>query len=185
MPYTVWTGKEQDLEHVHTFWCLVQYLKVGHDKDKKGKLDHKTAYGIFLGMPKAQSGYLIWDPTRPEILVRTDVKFYEDVPGYPRLLEKTKPVQPRDSDFFTLFPMGGSTQEAPPAVPSRAIVPSPPTQAPASSSPIDAIHLSSDSESGVHEDAEDTASEEQREESIADRVAARRRAQFASFEDIL
>ena len=98
---------------------------------------------------------------------------------------------PKDDDFFTLFPIG----EAPPAV-----SPAPPTTSqpadpaatqpslsllPAPSSPIDAIQLSSDSESGVHEDAEDTASEEQREESIADRVAARRRAQFASFGDIL
>ena len=188
VPHTVWTGKEQNLKHVHTFGCLVQYLKVGHDKDKMGKLAPKTAYGIFLGMPKAQSGYLIWDPTRPEILVRSDVKFHEDTPGYPRLLQKATPLVPRDSDFFNLFPMGEGQPKAPSAVPIRAVVPTPPSPTPPSSSPIDAIQLSSDTESGVHDTSgheEAAVDTPQREESIADRVALRRRAQFASFGDVL
>ena len=191
VPLTAWTGKKTDLKSLHTFGALVQYLKVGHDKPTAGKLAPKTAYGIFLGMPKDQAGFLIWDPTRPEILVRTDVKFYDNQPGYPRLRQKVTPVVPRDDDFFTLFPMGGAPStisQAPPtasqpadpaaAQPSTSLIPPP-------SSPIDAVQLSSDSESGVHEESEDNASEEQREESIADRVASRRRAQFASFGDIL
>ena len=56
---------------------------------------------------------------------------------------------------------------------------------PAPSSPIEAIQLSSDTESGVHGGEEDGESEAQREESISERVAARRRAQFASFGDVL
>lgn len=189
IPLKAWSGKTNDLKLLHTFGCLVQYLKVGHDKKNMGKLAPKTAYGVFLGMPKNQAGFLIWDPTRTEILVRTDVKFYDDTPGYPRLLHKERPMVPRDSDYFTLFPMvevqgaqGASPATSPPSA-------TPPTSSPlpASSSPIDAIQLSSDTESGVNGNDEDDEGEvnQEREESIADRVAARRRAQLASFGDIL
>ena len=85
VPLTEWTEKQTDLKSLHTFGCLVHYLKVGHDKPTAGKPAPKTAYGIFLGLPKDQAGFLIWDPTRPKIMVRMDVKFYEDQPGHPRL----------------------------------------------------------------------------------------------------
>ena len=122
-------------------------------------------------------------------MVRTDVKFYEDKPGYPRLRQKVTPTVPRDDDFFTLFPMCGapstipltpSTATASPAAtpPSLSLLPTLPP-------PIDVIQLSSDTESGVDGGEEDGESEVQREESISDRVAARRRAQFASFGDVL
>ena len=189
VPLTAWTGKQTDLKSLHTFGCLVQYLKIGHDKPTAGKLAPKTAYGIFLGLPKDQAGFLIWDPTRPEIMVRTDVKFYEDQPGFPRLRQKASPKVPLDDDFFTLFPMGGAPSAVPPtpspaASTQAAIQPSFPLL-PAPPPPIDVIQLSSDIESGVHGGDEDGESEVQREESISDRVAARRRAQFASFGDVL
>ena len=183
-----WSGEKTNLKLLHTFGCLVQYLKVGHDKDNGGKLTPKTAYAIFIGMPKDQSGYLIWDPTRSEILVRTDVKFYDNVPGYPRMKNSNQPMQPRDSDYFTLFPMGGGAPSVSPAIPPLARTPTTPSLLPAPLIPIDAIQLSSDTESGVNghmEDAEEEVQGRQREESIADRVAARRRAQFASFGDVL
>ena len=99
---------------------------------------------------------------------------------------------PKDDDFFSLFPMGEAplaVSRAPlaadqPAAPPAAAQPSP-SLLPNPSSPIDAIQLSSDSKSGVHEGGEDNESEVQREESIPHRVAIRRRAQFASFGDIL
>ena len=124
---------------------------------------------------------------RLEILVRTDIKFYEDQPGYPRLRQRATPTEPLDDDFFTLFPMGG-VPSAVPTTPSPA--PAPPAPPPLSFLPaplpyIDVIQLSSDTESGVHGGDEDGESEVQREESIFDRVAARRRAQFASFGDVL
>ena len=189
VPLTAWTGKQTDSKSLHTFGCLVQYLKVGHDKPTTGKLAPKTAYGVFLGLPKDQAGFLIWDPTKPEILVRTDVKFYKDQPGYPRLRQKATPTVPLDDDFFTLFPMGGAPSKVPPT-PSPAAGPPAATQPllsllPALPPPIDVIQLSSDTESGVHGGEEDGESEVQREESISDRVAARRREQFASFGDVL
>ena len=92
---------------------------------------------------------------------------------------------PQDADYFTLFPMGG----APPAVPPP---PSPTVAPPVAAAPplsllldpsplIDPIQLSSDTESGVHGGDEDGGSEVEREESIAERVFARHRAQLASF----
>ena len=96
---------------------------------------------------------------------------------------------PQDAYYFTLFPMGGAPPAVPPP-PSPAVAPSvaapPPVSLLLDPPPlIDAIQLSSDTESGVNGNEEETESEVQREDTIADRVAARRRAQFASFGDIL
>ena len=191
IPLEAWTGKQQNFEKIHTFGCLVQYLKVGHDKEKhSNKFASKTAYAIFLGMPKNQAGYLLWDPTRSDILVRDDVRFYDDTPGYPRLvLKKNQPKEPRDSDYFTLFPIGDGAATKPPT-PNSSATPTdslPPLLQP--TSPIDAIQLSSDTESGAGDDNEEDEGEVDGEpnegESIADRVAARRRATFAAFGDVL
>ena len=141
-------------------------------------------------MPKHQAGYLIWDPTRTEILVRDDIKFYDDVPGYPRLqLDKKTPEVPCDNEYFSLFPMEEEAAAArPSATPTPAAAPanSPLSLLPATTPPIDVIQLSSDTESGVNE-TDDEEGEVQRDlgESIADRVAARRRAHYASFGDLL
>ena len=74
------------------------------------------------------------------------------------------------------------------ATPTPAAAPanSPPSLLPATTPPIDVIQLSSDAESGVNE-TDDEEGEVERElgESIADRVAARRRANMASFGDLL
>ena len=190
IPMVAWSNKETNFKKVHTFGCLVQYLKVGHDKDKKGnKFATKTAYGIFLGMPKHQAGYLIWDPTRTDILVRDDVKFYDDIPGYPRLqLNKKNPEEPKDCEYFSLFPMeeGAAATPSVPPVPAAAPANSPPSLPPSGTPPIDVVQLSSDTESGVHEDDEEEGEVEgELGESIADRVAARHRAHFASFGDLL
>ena len=96
---------------------------------------------------------------------------------------------PQDADYFTLFPMGGAPPVVPPPPsPAVASVVAAPTPLSLLLDPpplIDAIQLSSDTESGVHGGDEDGGSEVQREESIADMVSARRRAQLASFGDVL
>ena len=79
----------------------------------------------------------------------------------------------------------GATAAPPAASQPTAAPPSSPLLL-ASPPPIDAIQLSSDTESGVHGNTEDDEEDvQQREESIADRVSARRRAQLATFGDIL
>ena len=86
----------------------MQYLKVGADKDpKSAKFASRTSFGIFLGMPVGKSGFLIFDPKRAGVLVRSDVKFFDDIPGYPRLMSanaRMEATPPRDEDFFTHFP---------------------------------------------------------------------------------
>ena len=195
IPIEEWSQKPTNLKKIHTFGCLVQYLLIGHDKRKQSeKFASKTAFGIFLGMPSNQAGFLIFDPSRKGVLVRDDVKFFEDVPGYNRLMAKgSKEVRElSDADFFSLFPDGEeesapiSATLAPTSAPAVAAVP-PPTQLP-TVPPIDVIQLSSDTESGGDGDNEGEGEVDwvtTEGESIADRVLARRRANLATFGDVL
>ena len=193
MPYESWAGKKCKIEEMHTFGCLVQYLKVGHDKDKKSaKYASKTSYGVFLGVAVGQAGFLIFDPTRVEVVVRTDVKFHESIPGYPRFIGRNAmPVNhQRDSDFFTLFPSDEPTEE-PASIPTVTHVQAHLPNQPAILPPFDVIQLSSDSESrvnlgtGIDADGGDDANGGLGAESIADRVAARYRALFGSVQETL
>ena len=192
MPYEAWTGRKHEVQKMHTFGCLVQYLKVGHDKNKKSeKFASKTSYGVFLGMAIGQAGYLIFDPTRADILVRTDIKFHDSVPGYPRLVGKNKMTvtHPQDSDFFCLFPCDEETEE--PAIsPAPSHVPATQPPIPVIIPSVDIIQLSSDTESGNHmaTDNDDTNGDDAidggGDESIADRVAARHRAMYGGIVDL-
>lgn len=190
VPIEAWTGRKHNLKMNHTFGCLVQYLKVGADKDpKSAKFASRTSFGIFLGMPVGQSGFLVFDPTRSGVLVRSDVKFFDDIPGYPRLMSakaRMEATPPRDDDFFTYFPDEDDAAPAPVPQPPLANDP-PPTSLPHPITPIDVIQVSDDTELGVDNDNEDEEVDwvTTQEESIADRVSARRRAHFASFGDVL
>ena len=124
------------------------------------------------------------------------MKFFDDIPGYPRLMSakaKREDEPPRDEYFFTLFPEDDDevpTPSAPPAAIPAAIPISiipllipPPNPVP----PIDFVQLFDDTEQGTDSEAEEeevdwVATEG---ESIAHRVSARRCAQFASFGDLL
>ena len=126
-------------------------------------------------------------------MVRTNVKFHDYVLGYPRLVGKCAPANrlPTDADFFTLFP---SSDDAPdqPGIPLDSIPPSvpPPPSKPLAISPNPVIELSSDSESNQPVDEHDDNQEVDGggvndDESIAGRVAARRRALFVGFDELL
>ena len=94
-PSEVWSRKKVRYQDSHTFGCLVQYLRVGHDKDpKSAKFVSRTAFGVFLGMAAEQAGYNIFNPLRVGLIVRTDVRFYDSVPGYPRLMGQKAAAQP-------------------------------------------------------------------------------------------
>ena len=94
-PSEIWSRKKVRYQVSHTFGYLVQYLKVGHDKDPKStKFASRTAFGVFLGMAARQVGYTIFDPLRAGLIVRTDVRFYDSVPGYPRLMGQKAAAQP-------------------------------------------------------------------------------------------
>lgn len=194
VPIEAWNGTKHDLKMNRTFGCLVQYLKAGVDKDpKSAKFASRTEFGIFLGMPVAQSGFLIFDPKRAGMIVRSDVRFFEDVPGYPRLMShkaRSQEPAPVDSDFFTIFPEVDDDDDAPPATPSPTAPPlatTPQALIPLPIPPISVVELSDDTDvggdAGNENDEASWVGDE--DESIADRVAARRRAHFASFGDVL
>ena len=108
-----WTGKETRMRDIHTFGCMVQYLKVGHDKERSSKkFTSRTVHGIFLGMAQSQAGYLLFGPLRANVVVCKDVKFNDSVPGYPRLVGKNALVTQAlaHEDFFTLFPSSDDDQ---------------------------------------------------------------------------
>ena len=110
-PIEVWSRKKVRYHDSHTFGCLVQYLKVGHNKDpKSAKFASRTAFGVILGMAAGQAGYRIFDPLQVGLIVRTDVRFYDSVPGYPRLMGQKAAPQPlsppSNEQFFKLFPCG-------------------------------------------------------------------------------
>ena len=162
LPIEAWTGRGSKMTDIHTFGCLVQYLRVGHDIERKSdKFASKTSFGIFLGMAQKQAGFLILDPLRANLVIRTDVKFHDSVPGYPRLVGRCAPANrlPADADFFSLFP---SSDEAPdkPGIPPDWVSPySPPLPSlPLAISLSPVIELSSDSES--HQQEEEDAEQE-------------------------
>ena len=139
-------------------------------------------------MPQNQAGYLIYDPLRTGVLVRDDVRFFDNIPGYPRLMSKApnQPPQPQDADFFTHFPINDDVEDSPTtsATPKSPNLPAelPLHSLPPSVPPIDVIQVSSDTEAGAEDDddSEEAAAVQGRElDSIADRVAARRRAHLA------
>ena len=137
---------------------------------------------------------------RVGLIVRTDVQFYDSVPGYPRLMGQKAAAQPlsppSNEHFFKLFPSGedensAAAARAPglvPAIPAAHVPAVQPHQP-------EVIELS---ESGVNDmGGEDEEEEVQgrgvegggveagvEEQSIADRVMARRRVNFAEFGDV-
>ena len=58
-----WSDMTQDgFTKLHTFGCLVHYLMRGAEKGKHSeKYAYRTVFGIFVGMPSGQPGYLVWE----------------------------------------------------------------------------------------------------------------------------
>ena len=59
--------------------------------------------------------------------MRDDVKFFDDIPGYPRLMnEATREVEgPKDNDYFSLFPVDDEAAPATSAATPEIAVPPP------------------------------------------------------------
>ena len=118
-------------------------------------------------MPSREAGFLVFDLLRAGVLVRRDVRFYEDIPGYPRLVGKAadpalhpRDAIQRDADFFRFFPTSEDhlVVEVPampvmPAIPAMQAIPDvsaipvvPAALPPNLATPIDVVQLSSDTE---------------------------------------
>ena len=178
---------------------------------------------LALGIAAGSAGYNVFDPHRAGVIARTDVRFFEEVPGYPKLMGGRAPQVEANAEkhFFYLFP---DTDDEPPAalVPATVVLPVMPAVLPAlpapavpaalapaaannpahlhfqpqaAEVPIDAIELS-DIQSGINKAGGGDGGEEEVQGgganprvgelgSIAERVMARRRANFAQYGDIL
>ena len=170
-----------------------------------------------MGMAAGSAGYNVFDLHRAGLKARTDVRFFEEVPGYPGYPGGRAPQVEATAEkhFFYLFP---DTKDKPPAavVPAAAVppimlavVPQMPApavpvannpehddfQPQAAEVPIISIELS-DSHCGINNAGGGDGGEEEVQGeganpgvgelgSIADRVMAWRRANFAEYGDIL
>lgn len=102
----------------------------------------------------------------------------------PNGYENQEVIQPKDQDFFTLFPIG---DEEAPTTPAELALSLPISLLP-SAIPIDVIHLASDIESVVCNNNRDDGEVDVVVNDggiIANRVSTRRRAHFASSGDVL
>ena len=114
-------------------------MKVGAEKNRQGdKFAPRTCFGVFLGMAAGSAGYNVFDPHRAGVIARTNVRFFEEVPGYPKLMGGRAPQVEATAEkhFFYLFP---GTEDEPPAavVPAAEVPPFMPAVVPAM--PIPAV----------------------------------------------
>ena len=64
-------------------------LVLGAHKGKQSaKYASRTAFGISLGMPSGQVCFVVFDPLRASVVVRSNVKFFHNVPWCPRYMAK-------------------------------------------------------------------------------------------------
>ena len=70
----------------------------------------RTTFGVFLDMPPCQATFLVSDPLNASMLVRSDVKFFDDVPRYPRLLAKKASPEMQQGTRASVDAIATSTQ---------------------------------------------------------------------------
>ena len=168
-------------------------------------------------MAAGSAGYNVFDPHRVGVIARTDVRFFEEVPGYPKLMGGRAPQVEATAEkhFFYLFP---DTEDEPPTavVPAAAVPPNMPAVVPpmpvptAPAAPAPAIFSTTTSSrkllrspslrlscltaslGSTMQEVEMQGRRRCKEGvrthkwgSIADRVMARRRANFAQYGDIV
>lgn len=75
IPDEVWYGKKASYGQLRVFGCRA-FVHV--PKDERAKLDTKTKECIYLGSPRDELGFRLWDPVNKKIVRSRDVVFYED-----------------------------------------------------------------------------------------------------------
>ncbi|KAK2457000.1 hypothetical protein QL285_004317 [Trifolium repens] len=75
IPDEVWYGKKASYGHLRAFGCRA-FVHV--PKDERAKLDAKTKECIYLGSPRDELGFRLYDPANKKIVRSRDVVFYED-----------------------------------------------------------------------------------------------------------
>lgn len=85
-PEEFWSGKQPDLSHLRVFGCIAM---VHIPKERRKKLDAKSAQCIFVGYSDDSKGYRLFNKATGKIVTARDVVFIEDTT---RLLGDTVPV---------------------------------------------------------------------------------------------
>jgi hypothetical protein len=75
IPDEVWSRKKVSYNHLRVFGCRA-FVHI--PKDERAKLDAKTKECIYLGSPKDEFGYRLWDPINKKVVRSRDVVFFED-----------------------------------------------------------------------------------------------------------
>ncbi|CAI7903250.1 unnamed protein product [Closterium sp. NIES-53] len=75
-PYTKWYGSTPAVNMLRAYGCMVVFHV---PKEKRGKLEASGRWGVHLGLAKDHKGWLIWDLTRQQLTVSSDVKFLESL----------------------------------------------------------------------------------------------------------
>ncbi|KAM6582397.1 hypothetical protein CsatB_009399 [Cannabis sativa] len=74
-PIKAWSRRKPSLKHLKVFDCIC-YSHI--PKEKRDKLDEKTAKGIFLGYNTQSKGYRVYSLETNNLIISQDVKFDED-----------------------------------------------------------------------------------------------------------
>lgn len=74
-PYTAWTEKKHEVDHLHVFGCL-SHMKIPNVQTKK--LDDRSKPVINLGKEPGTKAYRLYDPGSNRVHVSKDVSFKEN-----------------------------------------------------------------------------------------------------------
>ena len=75
IPKEVWSGKKVSYNHLKVFGCRA-FVHI--PRDERAKLDAKTKKCIYLGSPRDEFDYRLWDPATGKVIRSRDVVFFED-----------------------------------------------------------------------------------------------------------
>ncbi|WVZ01079.1 hypothetical protein V8G54_027148 [Vigna mungo] len=75
IPEEVWSGKKASYRNLRVFGCKAS---VHIPKDERAKLDAKAKDCIYLGSPRDEFGFRLWDPANRKIVRSRDVVFFEN-----------------------------------------------------------------------------------------------------------
>ncbi|CAI7877326.1 unnamed protein product, partial [Closterium sp. NIES-53] len=76
VPYTKWYRSATAVSMLRAYGCVVVFHV---PKEKRGKLEASSRWGVHLGLAKDHKGWLIWDLTSQQLAVSKDVKFLESL----------------------------------------------------------------------------------------------------------
>ncbi|WVZ00881.1 hypothetical protein V8G54_026950 [Vigna mungo] len=109
IPEEVWSGKKASYRNLRVFGCKAS---VHIPKDERAKLDAKAKDCMYLGSPRDEFGFRLWDPANRKIIRSRDVVFFEDqtIQDIKKVEKPTlKPIS--DQSPIVMNNLGGETRQ--------------------------------------------------------------------------